>query len=72
MIIYIIVLVTYDWYRFQDNLTANVNKDATLKSAAELAEKHKCIIAYYADNSDEKERFDAEGITHIWVQKIIV
>jgi hypothetical protein len=66
--IYILVSVDYDYYRFQTNITAQLNNKEFPKSKFK-----KDLKTYrYAVNSKTQERLDGKKENHYWIQTIRV
>ncbi len=66
--IFILVNVTYDHFRFQDNLFASTSRDECYKFAKDNY-KEKLIFDYEWD-SQESEEYDDRELNHLWIQKL--
>lgn len=70
--IYVIVDVTYDYYRFQDNLAATTS----LKKAIELAEKfagdlsvERRVFIPVVEDAEKSKAMRHDEVQHIWIQR---
>lgn len=61
--IYVIVDVTYDWYRFQDNLGATPNLKRARKIAAEAAKGRPVV-----EDVRESQNMDEPETKHILIE----
>lgn len=66
--IYILVKVTYDYYRFQENIDADTNKEKLLKRT----EKLEYGLFYYDKDSELQYVYDERESAHYWVQEITI
>ena len=66
--IFIVVLVTYDYYRFQDNLYANTNKKDCIKWAKEMIYNNTSLPVILTKKTSELK--DDPEITHLWIQEL--
>ena len=67
--IFIVVLVSYDWYRFQQNLYANNNQKDCIEWAKNYNKKENenlpiIRISKMSDNLDNRET------GHLWIQEL--
>ena len=73
IMIYVIVLVTYDHYRFQENLGAGTDKVKVMERARELCAKtglaERLKIVSYTKNGKIADRY--RQINHIWIQTMM-
>ena len=65
--IYIIVDVSYDWYRFQSNLGVATCEKAAIKLARGLRSGNNEPVVMYKELSEELDRSETK---HIWIQKL--
>jgi len=65
--IFIVVLVHYDYYRFQENLYASNEKGNCIKWAKDYNKKNnkEFLIIYTKKKSITKDKLE---ITHLWIQ----
>lgn len=66
MKVYVLVKVTYDYYRFQENISAQIADDYFDKS---LINKKNYPIYKYVSNGKKQKKLDKEERTHYWIQK---
>lgn len=66
--IYIIVEITYDWFRDQVNLAATTNWEKAIELATTKANSrsHNRV----AKSEEESADYDDSQSAHIWIQKI--
>jgi len=62
--IFIVVLVTYDWHRFQENLYASTDYKDCLK----WIDNYKLKLPIIEEEEDSFDMRDFE-IRHLWIQK---
>lgn len=74
--IYVLVFVDYDYYRFQNNLFASMQYSEVMEKALEINEKRKAkglnefTITQEYTGDFEHGLFRNENIKHLWIQKI--
>ena len=64
--IYVVVDVSYDYYRFQQNLGAFTGFDAANKFAEQRAALSKLTVLY---TDAESKAMDHSEASHIWIEK---
>ena len=70
--IYIVVLVTYDYFRFQNNLYASLSKEDCLKFIEKENKKEHNpmpVYEYKNENSKKADKLCASETRHFWIQK---
>jgi len=66
MRIFVIVDVTYDYFRFQENLNATTSLKEARKMAKAAAAERDCPVAETTEASDG---WDKPEVRHIWIEK---
>ena len=69
IVVYVLVSVTYDYYRFQDNLFASTDKQKCYDYAKEKYPKH-LLLDYKKDDETEVSNLKKEEINHLWIQEL--
>lgn len=73
--VYIVVQVTYDYYRFQNNLAVFTTEEACHSWIKWYKENnpHENYVTYLYDSDSEHEKLHNEtGICHYWLQSFEV
>ena len=70
--IYILVYVTYDWHRFQDNIAASKDLLGMNLAIEKFQENNKDNYIFpVARTRKESQDFDNKQVSHLWIQKFI-
>ncbi len=67
--IYVVVLVRYDWHRFQNNIYASDNIDDCIKVIEKNNSMNLKIYYYQDEKSNEAYNLSCEAFNHFWIQK---
>lgn len=68
---YVIVLVTYDYYRFQENLAVTTQLDHAMAIAKSEVEKRKRTgLLPIIQHAEISSNMDMEEDQHIWIQEL--
>lgn len=76
--IFTLILVTYDYYRFQDNVFASNSKMDCIKKAKELNKTKNCDssgdinvdpIRFYQNKGNVYYMLNKKEINHFWIQE---
>lgn len=72
--VYVVVLVTYDYYRFQENLAVVTSEQAGFDFIKLFIQSgHENYVTYlYEENSEHEKLHDETGICHYWLQEFNV
>lgn len=71
--IHVLILVAYDYYRFQEVVDASSVKADMRKAAKELnkrSSKSPLPVEDYKPESNEQVKYDAAEVRHYWIQTI--
>lgn len=66
---YVLVKVTYDYYRFQENIAASVDHREICVTAHAVNKDSLPICAYKKDDA-EQINLDHDEIAHLWIQTL--
>ena len=67
---YVIVSVTYDWYRFQDNLAVCLSHEEAMRKAHDAADG--LSVYEYPEGSDRAAELNGKEKRHIWIEEFRV
>jgi len=66
--IFVLVIVTYDYYRFQYNVFGSTNVDDCILHYNNLKENYPLIR--YKQYSKRQEKLDVNETSHYWIQSL--
>lgn len=66
--IYVIVKVSYDHYRFQENLDATCQRNEAKRIAKLESDIREVVVREYLPESPEQMALDRDETPHIWIQ----
>lgn len=66
--IHVLVKVTYDYYRFQENLAASTDYDRLMVIAEHESETHRIPLILYEAGSPEHRSVEKNDRDHLWIE----
>jgi hypothetical protein len=68
--IYILVHVTYDWHRFQENIAASRDLLGMTRAIEKFQKNNKGNYIFpIARTQKESQAFDSKEVCHLWIEK---